>query len=127
MDSLDEMKPKLEKLKETKEELESISETDHESITDELDDLKDKYERVEKNADENLANLQTLKGVLKQLKDSTEPVEELFTKVEEKLDEHPQLETDEKKIEKEIEKIEVSFCSNYPFLPKRDRPTKPIL
>ena len=108
MNTLDEMKPKLEKMKGVAEELTSTSVTDHELVMDDLDDLSNHYEKVKKNADEKLEKLQKIKDVVKQLKDSTEPVEELFGKIEKTLDEHPQFDKiDEKKIEKEVKNIEV--------------------
>ena len=108
MNTLDEMKPKLEKMKGVAEELTSTSVTDHELVMDDLDDLNNHYEKVKKNADEKLEKLQKIKDVVKHLKDSTEPVEELFDKIEQTLDEHPQFDKiDEKKIEKEVKNIEV--------------------
>ena len=116
MNTVDKMKPKLEKLKGKTGELKLYSETDHETVAHDVDELNDFYDKVKKNSEEKLGRLQKIKSVVLHLRENTEPVEELFDKIDNKLGEHPQFEADEKKIEKEVKKLEVGFARKYCIL-----------
>ena len=112
MKASEEMKPRLEQMKGTTQDLKEASEADSESVIDDFSDLSDRYDGVTIKAKEKLEKLQKVKDVVKHLKENTETAQEVFYKIEARLEDEPQYETHESMMEKEIQKIEVIVFIN---------------
>lgn len=85
------------------------AEADHESVINSINYSNDRYERITGVIEERLEKLVKAEETLKKYKESMEPVEELFEKIDSVLEDQPAHGLDEKKIQNEIEKLEVIF------------------